>query len=221
MRILIFFTGQLLSSAISAEEQPDWLGALLNRIEYLERKDAEKDAIIAEQQKEIESVKAICSGSKTDQEKLLNEPSERRRFVLNEGPVAFTAAITPYVVDHLKSQEIVKFETIITSIGGGYNNQSGVFVVPVSGIYMISCSLLDDDRTGLMVHGEIVQDHRVLGRVFAHTESRSYRDQGTQTVFTHAHAGDQIWVRVKDNADLGLGGELYSSFSGYLLYAME
>ncbi|XP_053392936.1 uncharacterized protein LOC123545710 [Mercenaria mercenaria] len=146
-----------------------------------------------------------------------------KRFVLNnEGPVAFTAAILPLVIDHLKTNDIVKFETVITDIGGGYNNQSGVFVAPVTGIYMFSCSLMEHYEmvsSGVMVNAEIVQSQRVLGRIFA-AEPGSYHDQGAQTVFTHVNQGDQIWVRTIDNQNLGLGGELYSTFSGYLLLAM-
>jgi hypothetical protein len=139
----------------------------------------------------------------------------------NEGPVAFTAAIKPTVVYHLKHMDTIKFETVITDIGGGYNNQSGLFVAPVSGIYVFSCSLMDHDASqGVMVHAEIIHNQRVLGRIFAHAEGGSYRDQGAQTVFTHVNQGDQIWVRTIDNPDLALGAELYSTFSGYLLLAM-
>ncbi|XP_045157709.2 complement C1q-like protein 3 [Mercenaria mercenaria] len=145
-----------------------------------------------------------------------------KRFVMNnESPVAFTAGISPRSVDHLKHQDTIKFETVITDISGGYNNQSGVFVAPVSGIYMFSCSLMDDlEEHGLMLHAEIVQNQRVLGRIFAHAEANNHRDQGAQTVFTYINQGDKVWVRTIDNQNLGLGGELYSTFSGYLLLAM-
>lgn len=134
----------------------------------------------------------------------------------NEGPVAFTAGIVP--ISHLKTNDIIKFETMITDIGGGYNNQTGVFVAPASGIYMFSCSLLDDlEEHGATVHAEIVHGQRILARIFAHAEARNYRDQGAQTVFAHVNQGDQVFVRVIDNDNLGLGGELYSTFSGYLL----
>jgi hypothetical protein len=139
----------------------------------------------------------------------------------DEGPVAFTAAIKPLLVDHVKHMDTIKFETVITDIGGGYNNQTGVFVAPQTGIYMFSCSLMDHVApSGVMLHAEIVHNQRVLGRIFAHAEGTTYRDQGAQTVFTHVNQGDQIFVRSIDNPDLGLGGELYSTFSGFLLLAM-
>lgn len=71
-----------------------------------------------------------------------------------------------------------------------------------------------------MVHAEIVKNHEVLARVFAHAESNLYRDQGANTVIVQLQTGDQIFVRTVDNDDLGLGGQRYTSFSGVLLWEL-
>ncbi|XP_052797452.1 complement C1q-like protein 4 [Mya arenaria] len=151
------------------------------------------------------------------------EPRKRQAPGAGTDAVAFTAGILPLTVDHLHSQQTIKFESVITDIGGGYSNQTGIFTAPRSGIYLFSCSLLDhwggadtQAHGGLMLHAEIVQNGRVLGRIFAHGED-TYRDQGAQTVFTYANQGDKVFIREVDNDDLGLGGQLYSTFSGYLL----
>lgn len=125
----------------------------------------------------------------------------------------------------MKANQIIAFGEVITSLGGGYNNLTGVFVAPLTGIYVFSCSLLDHagthDQPGqlhgsAMVHAEIVQSGKVLGRIFAHAET-THRDQGGITVVSYVTEGEQIWIRNIDNNDLGLGGELYSIFTGYLL----
>ena len=67
-----------------------------------------------------------------------------KRLLLDEGPVAFTAAIEKRTVSHVQINDIIVFPKVITSIGGGYSNLTGVFVAPVTGIYMFSCSLLDE-----------------------------------------------------------------------------
>ena len=110
----------------------------------------------------------------------------RRRFVLDsEGPVAFSAVIDPTVIDHTKANSPIKFETILTEYGGGYNNDTGIFVAPNTGLYLLSCSLLDHmsqgGHGGVMIHGEIMRNHDVLARVFAHAEA-TYRDQGANTI---------------------------------------
>lgn len=50
-----------------------------------------------------------------------------------EGPVAFSSVVNPVSVHHQKSNQIIQFETILTNYGGGYNNETGIFVVPVPG----------------------------------------------------------------------------------------
>ncbi|XP_052797090.1 complement C1q-like protein 4 isoform X2 [Mya arenaria] len=141
----------------------------------------------------------------------------------NEGPIAFTAGIAPNVLTHVDKNDIIRFETVITDFGGGYNNQTGIFVVPTTGLYMFACSLLDDSVStngNIMTHADIVQNTRVLGRVFAVAEPGGHRDQGANTVFTHATAGDQVFIRLIDGVNIGVGGSLYSTFSGYLMMEM-
>ncbi|XP_052770189.1 cerebellin-3-like [Mya arenaria] len=147
-----------------------------------------------------------------------------KRFVLqDEETVAFTAHVSPYTLDHLNHLDVIHFDQVLTNIGGGYNNQTGVFVAPVSGIYQFSCSLMDhisDTHGDAMVRGEIIHNSMVIARVFAHADVK-YRDQGAQTVFVHVNVGDQVFVRVRDNTNLSLGGDMYSSFSGYLMQPVE
>lgn len=91
-----------------------------------------------------------------------------------------------------------------------------------SGLYLITCSVLDhvrtDNKGGVMVHAEIVRNQDILARVFAHAEQDLYRDQGANTVIVQLQTGDQVYVRTTGNDDLGLGGQRYTSFSGVLLY---
>ena len=152
-------------------------------------------------------------------------PVSNKRFVVGEGPVAFTAAIEPYTVDHVHANLTIVFDKTITSIGGGYSNLTGVFVAPLTGIYLFSCSLLDhagkhlqtgQEHGSAMLRGEIVQNGKLLGRIFAHAEVE-HRDQGSATVVSYVTEGEQVWIRNIDNDDLGLGGEFYSLFTGYLL----
>lgn len=105
---------------------------------------------------------------------------------------------------------------------------TGVFVAPMSGIYLFSCTLTDyvgvhntpDENHGAAnVHAEIVQNGRTLGRVFAHAEPE-HRDQGSVTVVSYVKQGEQVWVRHIDHDDVGLSGDIYSTFTGTLLYEM-
>lgn len=150
----------------------------------------------------------------------------QKRFLVDEGPVAFTAAIAPLSLDHVNSQEIIRFETTITDIGGAYNNKSGVFVVPISGIYLITSAICDHwaaDQVAIHgdvnVHGEIVHNSKIVGRIYARAED-GRRDQGSTTVIISASEGDQVFVRHVDTNNVAISGLLYTSFSGVLLYPL-
>ena len=72
-----------------------------------------------------------------------------------------------------------------------YHSQHGLFIVPRSGIYLITATILHDeeDRT---FHGAIYhQGHPVVNLVGANNEW----EQSTQTVLIQANPGDEIWVR--------------------------
>lgn len=114
-----------------------------------------------------------------------------------------------------------KFDKILLNLGYGYDSATGIFTAPLPGIYILSCSVLDhmgDDGHGTtMLHAEIVKNGVVLARVFAHANNE-YRDQGAQTIIANVNRGDRIWIRAIDNNNLGLGGEMYTTFSGYMLW---
>ncbi|KAL4238061.1 C1q and tumor necrosis factor protein 4 [Mactra antiquata] len=194
------------------------LESIIKRLEYLENREVQLENEISE----LRSQGTKCQMNDDDTNNIIDSQRSKRFLMdITEGAVAFTAAISPIEIDHVKPLEIIKFDTTITDIGGGYNNQTGVFVAPISGIYAFSCSLLDHVGThggpnGAMVHAEIIHNQRLLGRIFAHAET-TYRDQGAQTVVTAVTQGDQVYVRTRDNPDLGLGGEFYSTFTGFLL----
>ena len=66
-----------------------------------------------------------------------------------ETPIVFTAAINPVRVSSVDKHDVLHFDNVITDIGAGYNNQTGIFVVPESGVYMFL----------VLVAGRLSADH--------------------------------------------------------------
>ncbi|KAL4237301.1 Complement C1q tumor necrosis factor-related protein 3 [Mactra antiquata] len=216
--LCLFFA--IIHGALSEENVS--MDSITKRLEYLENK-------VMEQEKENSYLRSEVTKCQMNNDNTRNlvDTQLSKRFIMDtqEGVIAFTAAISPKVVDHVKDNDIIKFDTTITDVGGGYNNITGVFVAPLSGIYSFSCSLLDHSGIhqgpdGAMIHAEIIHNQRLLGRIFAHA-STTYRDQGAQTVVAVVKQGDQVFVRSVDNQDLGLGGEFYSTFTGHLLQFLD
>lgn len=111
--------------------------------------------------------------------------------------------------------QIILFEHVSLNLGNGFHPQHGVFIVPKSGIYVISTTVLHQERTGMDFHGAIVHEGTIVARLFG---THSEWDQTAQTVLIQAQAGDEIWVKNIILSNENIHGELYSTFSGYLLW---
>ena len=55
--------------------------------------------------------------------------------------MAFFATITLHTLYHLGGHQNIVFEDVVTNLGNAYNNHQGVFVAPVSGLYLITSSI--------------------------------------------------------------------------------
>lgn len=69
-----------------------------------------------------------------------------------------------------------------------------------------------------MLHASIIVDGVQQAKVFAFSENSSHRDQGANTIFVNLKKGSKVWVKAIDSNQITIGGEEYSTFSGYLLW---
>ena len=108
-------------------------------------------------------------------------------------------------------QDIV-FDHAVTNIGDGYNQNHGVFVAPVSGVYVLSATLVAGNNWGHFVVNGVT-----LAKLDMHNGNKW---QSTQTVIVDLNVGDDVYIQ---NTELGGGivGDRYSSFSGFLLYPAD
>ncbi|KAL4233661.1 hypothetical protein ACF0H5_008343 [Mactra antiquata] len=120
----------------------------------------------------------------------------------------------------LDRNDPIVFPVKITDLDGGYNSQTGIYTAPVDGVYMLSCSLLADQSSASIpqLHASIMVDGKAVGKVFAYADTASHRDQGASTIFVHLKQGSMVWVKVIDLDHVTVGGDMYSMFSGYLLF---
>ncbi|KAL4240068.1 hypothetical protein ACF0H5_000862 [Mactra antiquata] len=145
----------------------------------------------------------------------------RRQY---DGPWTFSYRIDHKVQTFNRNGPIV-FPNKITDLGGGYDNNTGIYTVPRAGVYILSCSLLADGNStsNPKLHASIIVDGTPIAKVFAYGDSKSngngsHRDQGSSTVFVELKQGSGVWVKVTDDDHVTVGGGKYSMFSGYLLW---
>ena len=105
----------------------------------------------------------------------------------------------------------VKYDSIVTNIGGFYNPETSIFTCPTDGIYLFSVSFYTYDNR--LMTGNIVRDGTVLLQLYSDFEEDQ---QASTTVLTECLAFDSVWVEcAEDNSELRSGRR--SSFSGVLI----
>lgn len=132
--------------------------------------------------------------------------------------VAFTVHFTNDAADNgvaLGPQQVLKFDSVLTNIGGGYNAQTGIFTAPFSGVYCFFLSVMSTN-THTSVYIAVVKDGSILDVVFAEGQS-DFQDQGSTQVTTHLDSGHQVWAR-QAGGDAVRGG-WWTIFTGYMIQA--
>lgn len=120
------------------------------------------------------------------------------------------------------------FDTVVTNHGNGYNERTGTFIAPTSGVFAFSWTLhaagkhISGESGGYGEMGAVLHQNGIIrGSVVADTETQYNEDASTGFVVLNLAAGDE--VKIVSNF-LGQGS-MYSndhfgrtSFSGFLIH---
>jgi hypothetical protein len=128
-------------------------------------------------------------------------------------PVAFFAKMDENL-EHAGVHQNFIFEVVAINIGNGYNNKSGAFVAPVSGIYVFSATLVSFSNVNAQVrfmwNGQPMTVMIVSG-------AGSGQDTISQTIVLPVRKGDVFTIQNIDSDKSFIGGAR-SMFSGFLLF---
>lgn len=150
-----------------------------------------------------------------EQVKILAElPGLANNTVISK-KVAFSAT-HPQEFTSRRGQTIV-FPHILSNVGGGYNNQDGVFTAPVDGVYVFFCKITQaynnsDFYYQFILNGSVKTITLLYGR-----SDDTHRSSSTLIVLQLSR-GDRVWIKMQ------LGGLHWGqtdggdqSFSGFML----
>ncbi|XP_052797724.1 complement C1q-like protein 4 [Mya arenaria] len=142
-----------------------------------------------------------------------------KRFLLDgEGQVAFMVGLQQSD-DHLTPDDIVPFDSIVTNEGGGYNAGLHVFVCPLRGVYAFQSSLMADYHKH--IETQLVKEGKVLAHMYAAGSTAGHGfDQGYNSAVTRCEAGEHVWVKLRGASGTTVVADGFSTFSGYLLWAL-
>ena len=128
------------------------------------------------------------------------------------GPaVAFTALVSKDTT--VGSKAVVKYDRVLSNVGGAYHPSTGIFTAPYKGVYTISCSLLSDPSNS--VHLQITKNGSKVSILYSASSTHPHAGQTLQLLL---NKGDKIWIqnvysKLAKRHDHGS----YNLFSGVLI----
>lgn len=137
---------------------------------------------------------------------------ENRIRQVPESPVAFLASLSEHAKNLGVNQTMI-FDHATTNIGNAYNEHAGVFIAPVSGIYLFSTTIFIFPN--INAHYELRRNGVLVTRMYLHGTESVYETASTTAVL-QLSAGDDVTV-VNVEGNKAVYGSHYSSFTGVFL----
>lgn len=116
-----------------------------------------------------------------------------------------------------RDRQTLVFPHILSNVGGGYNNQDGVFTAPVDGVYVFFCKITQESNSHdlyfeITLNGSAKTRNIVYGR-----SDKTHRTASNLSVLQLIR-GDRVWIKMFIGGmhfNWGDGGD--NSFSGFML----
>ncbi|XP_061197161.1 complement C1q-like protein 2 [Saccostrea echinata] len=124
----------------------------------------------------------------------------------------------------LNQRHIIKFEKTILNLGNHYHPEDGIFIAPVSGVYLFHWTMIN---YGDYAHTNILVGGKVMSTTTTSVVSGHY-NSGSALVIVHVQKGEHVWIQICCGSGhevygttLGLDNNFQSTFSGTLLFPVS
>ena len=127
--------------------------------------------------------------------------------------VAFSAV--PSVTRNYDDGDTLLFDTVYTNVGGAYNNVTGVFSCPSSGVYAFHVtvySAVDASMNAAITHSRLGS---LVNVYVSNVDATVTGNQSSNLVVIDCAAGDTVHVQAASDGDNLFVGFPFPSFSGY------
>ncbi|XP_054899255.1 C1q-related factor-like [Poeciliopsis prolifica] len=114
--------------------------------------------------------------------------------------------------------DILRFDDVVTNIGGNYEGKTGKFTCKIPGTYFFIYNVLMRGGDGTSMWADLIKNNQVRASAIAQDQDQSY-DYASNSVILHLDAGDEVFIKLDGGKAHGGNSNKYSTFSGFILYA--
>ncbi|CAC5364498.1 unnamed protein product [Mytilus coruscus] len=141
--------------------------------------------------KSIQNITSLEEDSINSRLELLETKLSLLENERNKQPVLFYVIIKDGDI-HFNKHSAVVFETVIINEGDHYNNNDGVFVAPLTGIYMFSWTVSTADAN-YIITDLVVEENVISSTGEREVDSGSYTS-ASMTAFCRMRKDDHAWL---------------------------
>ena len=98
-------------------------------------------------------------------------------------------------VGHPGKLRTLMFDVVKTNIKNAYNLFSGTFTVPISGLYVFTCSIVMDGEDAFASY-EIMKISEIVGTFFVDAEFEDSYKYSSLTIVIEVQQSDVVFVRI-------------------------
>ncbi|XP_053390925.1 uncharacterized protein LOC128553774 [Mercenaria mercenaria] len=190
-----------------------YVDKIKSETENMQQKMSEKlDGI----QENWEKTKNELNDAKADSRKAVEEIKESISTIQAVGFMAQDIKKTA-----ISNEETLVFSTTHFDVGSNYNNESGIFVAPVAGIYMFTLHLCLTVNKYIHFEIDTTKGPTLTGRFI--NDSSSYYGCQTATAVAELGIKEHVWIKSGTSFSTGTlwkSASIRNSFSGALISAV-
>ncbi|XP_041634954.1 complement C1q-like protein 4 [Cheilinus undulatus] len=192
-------------------------GAMTEKVKAMERRLEDSEARLRDSETRLRDSEARLR----DSEKRLTISENQILDLKNkEGTkVIFSAGIGEgdFSIGPFNTDRTLIYRRVIVNIGNAYNEATGIFTAPVSGVYYFNIFYHTGPTHG--VHLSIYKNSQLMVVTSEHGSSPDRNDTGGNSVFLQLQPGDHVYVRLAANKYVW-GSDHHTTFSGFLVTQM-